>query len=438
MNAAISRGLPAAAQALDSAPNRRANGTADEAGFEEALQESAAEKTNSAPGEETQGEDGAWRPIRWTLPHQMDTQDALPQEAEPAEGDASATDPALTDPALPANPAQATETPAAPPAAAKADHAAIPANSDAETTGEQANTAGKSGTTPAQPELPAPELPANAAAAAQTAGASQAAAAQPAPLAGDRARERSAPASALNQPARALPEAASATAKAHAALGEKAVSRTPEEQPIQTGRGESQTRGGGETLLRDGPQQQQQPQPEIRVVSIQRAPAPAASSEQAAATQRAAAGEAAHLQTTQQGEAGRMVQTLKIQLQPAELGLVTARLRIVADQLTVDLQVENAEARHRLSTDSESIVKALRSLGYDIDRVTVQQSAPGGQSNTATGGNTRDGSFQSMNGQNDGDLSRGGNGERSSREQSGRDGRQAQDGGDATNNGLYI
>ncbi|MDJ1462955.1 flagellar hook-length control protein FliK [Nitratireductor sp. GZWM139] len=436
MNAAISRGLPAAAQALDSAPNKRANGAADEAGFEEAMQESAAKKTKSAPGEETQGEDSAWRPIRWTLPHQMDT-----QKTETAEGDASAadpalTDPALTDPALPANPAQATETPAAPPAAAtpaKADHAAIPANADAETTGEQANTAGKSGTTPAQPELPAPELPANTAAAAQTAGASQ-----PAPQAGDRARERYAPASALNQPARALPEAASATAKAHAALGEKAVSRTPEEQPVQTGRGENQTRGGGETLLRDGPQQQQQPQPEIRVVSIQRAPAPAASSEQAAATQRAAAGEAAHLQTTQQGEAGRMVQTLKIQLQPAELGLVTARLRIVADQLTVDLQVENAEARHRLSTDSESIVKALRSLGYDIDRVTVQQSAPGGQSNTATGGNTRDGSFQSMNGQNDGDLSRGGNGERSSREQSGRDGRQTQDGGDAANNGLYI
>lgn len=433
MNAVISRGLPAAAQALDSAPNKRANGAADEAGFEEALQESAAKKTKSAPGEETQGEDSAWRPIRWTLPHQMDT-----QETETAEGDASAADPALTDPALPANPAQATETPAAPPAAAtpaKADHAAIPANADTETTGEQANAAGKSGTTPAQPELPA-----NAAAAAQTAGASQAGASQPAPQAGDRARERYAPASALNQPARALPQAASATAKAHAALGEKAVSRTPEEQPIQTGRGENQTRGGGETLLRDGPQQQQQqqPQPEIRVVSIQRAPAPAASSEQAAATQRAAAGEAAHLQTTQQGEAGRMVQTLKIQLQPAELGLVTARLRIVADQLTVDLQVENAEARHRLSTDSESIVKALRSLGYDIDRVTVQQSAPGGQSNTATGGNTRDGSFQSMNGQNDGDLSRGGNGERSSREQSGRDGRQTQDGGDAANNGLYI
>jgi chemotaxis protein MotD len=196
--------------------------------------------------------------------------------------------------------------------------------------------------------------------------------------------------------------------------------------------------GGNEGPMRENAQQQQQ---EIRVVSIQRAPAPAPAvgSDQSSLAPRAGASEAAHLQTSQQGEAGKMVQTLKIQLQPAELGTVTAKLRLMGEQLMVDLQVESTEARHRLSTDSDSIVKALRSLGYDIDRVTIQQSTPGGQTNTATGGNTRDGAFQSMSdGRGEGDPSRGTGGDRSTREEASNGGRQAQDTADASHTGVYI
>jgi len=70
-------------------------------------------------------------------------------------------------------------------------------------------------------------------------------------------------------------------------------------------------------------------------------------------------------------------QSLKIQLHPAELGMVTATLRFAGEQLSIELKVENQEAFRRLSSDSDIIVNSLRDLGYDIDRVTVvQPSAP--------------------------------------------------------------
>ncbi len=68
-------------------------------------------------------------------------------------------------------------------------------------------------------------------------------------------------------------------------------------------------------------------------------------------------------------------QSLKIQLHPAELGMVTATLRFAGERLSIELQVENHEAYRRLSSDSEAIVASLRDRGYDIDRVTVLQPA---------------------------------------------------------------
>jgi chemotaxis protein MotD len=70
---------------------------------------------------------------------------------------------------------------------------------------------------------------------------------------------------------------------------------------------------------------------------------------------------------------GGQVQSLKIQLHPAELGVVTAQLNFAGDQLSVELKVENAEAYHRLSLDTETIAKSLRTLGFDVDQVSVQQ-----------------------------------------------------------------
>jgi len=64
---------------------------------------------------------------------------------------------------------------------------------------------------------------------------------------------------------------------------------------------------------------------------------------------------------------------LKIELHPAELGVVTASLRMAGEQLSIEIRPQTGEAYRRLSAVSEAIVRSLRGLGFDIDRVTVLQ-----------------------------------------------------------------
>lgn len=104
--------------------------------------------------------------------------------------------------------------------------------------------------------------------------------------------------------------------------------------------------------------------------------------------------------------------TLKLQLHPAELGMVTANLRFSGEHLTVELSVENGEAYRRLSADSETIVKSLRSMGLNIDQVTIQQpqasaTAQGGAdgNNAAAGFGQRDQAFASAHSGGDGNGS---------------------------------
>lgn len=67
------------------------------------------------------------------------------------------------------------------------------------------------------------------------------------------------------------------------------------------------------------------------------------------------------------------VNSLKIQLNPAELGIVTARLTATGSQLSIEVRVESKEAHLKLTTDSDSIIKALRAVGFDVEKVTIQQ-----------------------------------------------------------------
>lgn len=64
---------------------------------------------------------------------------------------------------------------------------------------------------------------------------------------------------------------------------------------------------------------------------------------------------------------------LKIELHPAELGMVTAHLRLSGEQLSIELKPETHDAHRRLSADSEAIVKSLRGLGFEVDKVTILQ-----------------------------------------------------------------
>jgi len=128
-----------------------------------------------------------------------------------------------------------------------------------------------------------------------------------------------------------------------------------------------------------------EPQPlavKVSVVSAHAAPAPAApapganvaaivSAIEADWGWRLASGPAA--QSAHALRSAQPMRSLKIQLHPAELGMVTANLRVAGEQLSVELQVDSHEAYHRLSAESDAIIKSLRSLGYDIDHVSIQQ-----------------------------------------------------------------
>ena len=130
------------------------------------------------------------------------------------------------------------------------------------------------------------------------------------------------------------------------------------------------------------------------------------------------------------------ITTLRIQLHPAELGMVTARLSGTGAQLSIEITVDNAEARHRLTSDSDAIVTALRGMGIDIDRVTVQQSQPNSGATPNNGG--RENEF-AQSGDNRGDQQN-----QASRQDSGRGrggemkGGQGNANTDISGGGVYI
>ena len=85
---------------------------------------------------------------------------------------------------------------------------------------------------------------------------------------------------------------------------------------------------------------------------------------------------------------GKVVNTLKIQMHPVELGLVTATLRLHGDELVVSLQVETGEAYRQLTDDQDAIVRALRGQGFAVDQVSVQLS-PADRSSSAQQGDSQ-------------------------------------------------
>jgi chemotaxis protein MotD len=81
----------------------------------------------------------------------------------------------------------------------------------------------------------------------------------------------------------------------------------------------------------------------------------------------------------------KVLNTLKIQMTPENLGTVTATMRLSGDQLSVDVKVQTAEAYRQLSNDQSAMVDSLRQQGYSVDRVTVTYTAPDSSSNGQTG-----------------------------------------------------
>lgn len=85
-------------------------------------------------------------------------------------------------------------------------------------------------------------------------------------------------------------------------------------------------------------------------------------------------------------QAGKTLNTLKIQMHPIELGLVTATLRLKDDELQVELKVENGEAFRQLRDDQSEMVKALRAQGFAVDQINVVFNSG---SDASTGGSSQ-------------------------------------------------
>ncbi|WP_159946550.1 flagellar hook-length control protein FliK [Rhizobium sp. 18065] len=82
-----------------------------------------------------------------------------------------------------------------------------------------------------------------------------------------------------------------------------------------------------------------------------------------------------------QSSQGKVVNTLKIQMNPIELGSVTATLKLTGEELSIQLTVENHAALQKLTKDQDEILKALRAQGLTVDQVQVNiQVAPADRS----------------------------------------------------------
>lgn len=68
---------------------------------------------------------------------------------------------------------------------------------------------------------------------------------------------------------------------------------------------------------------------------------------------------------------GKPIQSLRIQLHPAELGAVTAHLRAAGDAIEVEIAAETAEAHKHLAAEADDILRSLRQIGIDVDRISI-------------------------------------------------------------------
>lgn len=84
---------------------------------------------------------------------------------------------------------------------------------------------------------------------------------------------------------------------------------------------------------------------------------------------------------------GKVVNTLKIQLHPIELGLVTATLRLVGDELSVELKVDTGIAYRSLKEDQARIVEALKAHGFAVDQVNLSFGADRSDAQTSNSQN---------------------------------------------------
>lgn len=93
-----------------------------------------------------------------------------------------------------------------------------------------------------------------------------------------------------------------------------------------------------------------------------------------------------------------VLRVLDIQLHPAELGVVTVKMRLSGEQLEMELHASSDETADILRKDSEKLSGLLRSSGYRADIVTIHVTAPDAAQQDALGGQRPQFGAQSQSG----------------------------------------
>lgn len=101
--------------------------------------------------------------------------------------------------------------------------------------------------------------------------------------------------------------------------------------------------------------------------------------------------------------ANQPVKSLKIQLHPAELGTVTAHMRAAGDAIEVEITAETAEAHRHLTAEADEILRSLRQVGIDVDRISVHLADNGANTTAKNSSNQEWRNFSSFQGQDRGD-----------------------------------
>ena len=77
------------------------------------------------------------------------------------------------------------------------------------------------------------------------------------------------------------------------------------------------------------------------------------------------------------GRAGDPVRKLVIQLHPADLGVVTVRMRLAGDSLELHVEAKHRETLQKLEADHSALSDLLREAGYDVESLTMGAEAEG-------------------------------------------------------------
>jgi len=91
---------------------------------------------------------------------------------------------------------------------------------------------------------------------------------------------------------------------------------------------------------------------------------------------------------------GSIVRSLRIQLNPVELGKLDLNLRVRSGQLQIEVRIETEQTYRAVSADREAIIDVIKNLGYKVDSLVVAGPSTDGRPSLQNGLRSGEQTFQ--------------------------------------------